>query len=428
LKINPTDLMNFALSKAKGVNRPLGKFVKMRESPGGQMHMQFIQDTSILWVPKALCSRSFLELFEVSFMEFIESGCFYYFPPIVGGKIFKPLFSKFLAKGFDPNLLAAPIQNTPKHLLNKVAPVKLGLALVSTGLSVAFLYALSFTKNLITEHQFKRNEFSDVIGLSKGKVKRGDEESVVTHKAKRRLKQSALAGLGVIVGSFLLARYGHRLPKNSYLMRQIKYLADVCDYEFKAVRDKTTDKVKHYKFDLGRHHLGMVMPFDILAYDDATRDHLEFVEVFTRTMVTAPYMAYWQPMIEPLWYRWQGKPYRHLGIFKGPKFDRMKNIHDISEMCLDLAKEKLKAAGKSVSTQAIKEEAAKLFNERLVVKNRLFFGPFLFGIVGIGMFTALMNRIWTNYRYHLAERLKHQHLRPVAPNLYPKNAFVNLHG
>lgn len=396
--MTPTHFMADAIGKSKGFQNIFSRFLRMREGQGGDMHVQFVQDTCIFFAPKAACSRSLIELFESAFVEFTESASFYYFPPIMGGMVFWPLMHKLAGKKFNKNLLAAPLSETPKHLLKKVAAPKLALALVTCGLSISVLYSMNFIKNLITEHKFQKNVFSDVIGLSEGKTQRQAEDSPVTAKAKRRLKQIGMFSAAILAGSFLLARYGHKLP--SRFDKNIKFMADWLDYRFKPVRNPITDKVMKYNFDLGRNHLKLILPFDIVAYNDATRDHLEFVEVLSRTLVTGTYISYWQPIIESKWYQWAGKQYRNLGIFKGTKKGEMMGVREIAELSMQLAEKQLKGAPKNT----VKQLAIELFQKRMAVKNKLFFGPFLFGILGIGLFTALTNRFWTKYRFQQSEK------------------------
>ena len=145
--MTPTNFMAEAIGKSKGFQNVFSRFLRMREGQGGDMHVQFVQDTCIFFAPKAACSRSLIELFESAFIEFTESGCFYYFSPLMGGLAFMPLMHKLAGKKFSKNLLSSPLSKTPHHLLKKVAPTKLALAFVTCGLSIAVLYSMNFVKN-----------------------------------------------------------------------------------------------------------------------------------------------------------------------------------------------------------------------------------------------------------------------------------------
>ena len=49
---------------------------------------RFIQDTATNWAPKAIFARSKADFAEMSFLEFLESGIFYFASPILGEKLF----------------------------------------------------------------------------------------------------------------------------------------------------------------------------------------------------------------------------------------------------------------------------------------------------------------------------------------------------
>ena len=50
---------------------------------------RFIQDTATNWAPKAIFARSKADFAEMSFLEFLESGIFYFASPILGEKLFR---------------------------------------------------------------------------------------------------------------------------------------------------------------------------------------------------------------------------------------------------------------------------------------------------------------------------------------------------
>ena len=71
-------------------------FIKSQENLSST---RFIQDTVTNWVPKAVFSRSIADFAEMSFLEFIESGIFYFASPILGEKLFR----NKIFKNFIPN-------------------------------------------------------------------------------------------------------------------------------------------------------------------------------------------------------------------------------------------------------------------------------------------------------------------------------------
>ena len=61
-------------------------FVKSQENLSST---RFIQDTVTNWAPKAIFARSKADFAEMSFLEFLESGIFYFASPILGEKLFR---------------------------------------------------------------------------------------------------------------------------------------------------------------------------------------------------------------------------------------------------------------------------------------------------------------------------------------------------
>lgn len=442
------------LQASRGLN-PLvqgaAKFLKMKEGSGGNAHMQFVQDTAILWAPKAAISRSPIELYETTFVEFIESACFYYVPPLLGGMVLSKLFSKIGKKGFRPSLteLSNPLKMVAGKIqpagLSRIVPAKLGLAVASVGIATAIQYALNFIKNVSTEKGFNKNDFSSIIGYSH-KIVEKNADTEVSRKAKRRLIQCALASVGLLGGGLLFARYGHLLGEPA--MQRLSGVARWFDFDFKQVTNKVTGKVSN-RFDLGGNQLKILMPFAIYTYIDAARDKLERIEVGCRATITGSYIAYIQPWAERAFNRSYGKVFSHLNIMTGdfaekiktPQVqkdcaeeakvllknagikpsaesvsalfehvnslakssgDRVKSLAQIQTDCIAEARTILAKSGQVFSEQDVIQKAARLFKPRLVAKSQLFFIPFLFGILVIGLFTALMNQTWTAYRYKKA--------------------------
>ena len=72
--------------------RTANLFIKSQENLSST---RFIQDTATNWFPKAVFSRSKEDFCEMSFLEFLESGIFYFSLPILAEKLFrKGIFSK----------------------------------------------------------------------------------------------------------------------------------------------------------------------------------------------------------------------------------------------------------------------------------------------------------------------------------------------
>ena len=71
------------------------------------------KSTMTNWFPKAVLSRSFVDFSEFTFLEFLESGIFYFAAPFFGEKLFRNgLFKKVQPK----NVKDAVLKNVPKSL------------------------------------------------------------------------------------------------------------------------------------------------------------------------------------------------------------------------------------------------------------------------------------------------------------------------
>ena len=79
-----------------GVAKVADLFIKSQENLSST---RFIQDTATNWAPKAIFSRSKADFAEMTFLELLESGIFYFASPILGEKLFRnKVFNNFAPK------------------------------------------------------------------------------------------------------------------------------------------------------------------------------------------------------------------------------------------------------------------------------------------------------------------------------------------
>ena len=138
----------------------LDSFVKSQENLSVT---RFVQDTTTNWFPKAALSRSKADFWEFSFLEFLESGLFYFAAPLLGehlyrNKLFKKIQPKNLKQDISNNLPKSLEEikksNLDKNLKKQLISTKGGIVLAC--LAVPTLeYALSFAKNLFTLKVFR---------------------------------------------------------------------------------------------------------------------------------------------------------------------------------------------------------------------------------------------------------------------------------
>ena len=126
-KVNNNLNRNFSQNKNnnksfKGlVDSGVTAFIKMQESTAAS---RFFQDTATNWMPKAVFTRSKVDLAEMSFMEFLESAIFYGAPAIVGEHVMR----NGLMKKVLPKELNKHVSKTVGEILSNDALVKSGAA------------------------------------------------------------------------------------------------------------------------------------------------------------------------------------------------------------------------------------------------------------------------------------------------------------
>ena len=91
--------------------KALDKFLKSQENLS---HTRFIQGTLTNWFPKAVLSRSIIDFSEFTFLEFIESGIFYFAAPLLGEHAFR----KGILKAIQPKLSKNIIRKVLKKYKN----------------------------------------------------------------------------------------------------------------------------------------------------------------------------------------------------------------------------------------------------------------------------------------------------------------------
>jgi len=390
LSIQPTQALKVFLQKAPIAQRALGNFVSLSEGTMGNQHLRFLQHAGAVWAPKALVHRSLPELAELSFLEFVETAFFYYSMPFFANKVFKNTLSKLAPKAVNPKLLTQTFAQLSKNptAFKAAIPVKAAIILASMG-TIVGEYSLSFVKNLITEKAFRLNKFSDVVALTHTKDQKKlnpNVNSPVAQKAYRRLAQCGAIALGMIGSAALLARFGRSSP---LLQKLSQGIVKTFDFE-----------MKHGKFDLSRPQLWGVIWFGVASYLDAARDKLEFKEIFSRVAcVVAPYLSVGKELLEKLNIKYFGNKYPH--ILNADK-SGAKTIETLVEQSLSQATKQLTQQGKTVTQNAVLNQANKIFQPLLKSKNQIFTYPLLSGVGVIGLLTSAINNYWTQKRYERA--------------------------
>lgn len=379
-----------------------------------ESHGMFAIDTASNWAPKMLTTRSVAEAVEGSFLEFMESGFFYYLPHNAAQKI-APWFqraARHLPKEiFTEKLLTKSVEEIRQshpHLLRQVLPVKAAIILTAViAAGVAGEYALSFAKNLLTLEAFNKSRFSDIANLTDDHRDRNDpqlkaeieaQNRQVREKAYKRFKQIGLVAAGLIAGSIALARFGHRLPGSGILLEK---LVKALDFKF-----------DNGNFVLERNQTRSLIALGVLGYLDAARDKLELKETATRLLVVAPFLMFGKEFLGKLLLKPISRYYPQL-LEKAAngKLNHELGIKELAEQSTVKARELLEKAGGKVTEEAVQQKAKTIFEPLLRGKNAMFLWPFLVGTIAVGIINTKIAQHFTRLRNEReqARRVQRQH-------------------
>jgi len=358
---------------------------KYLEHTDSVANTRFIQDTATNWLPKAVFTRSLADFGDMTFLEVIESGLFYFAPTSLG-KLFKKAYSK-----------ATP----EKSSQTKKAAIILGCTVIP-----AAEYGLSFAKNLFTLKVFKKSNFDNIANLNKEKVEDKKQQERVEKSAKKHLKSAGIVSLAGLVSSIVFAKYGHKsnaLQKVSKLILEPgKYIANVLK-KVGLHSEKTENFLKKYitpdfagvdekgRFKLSQGQLLITTVAGFFGYSAAGKDRgkLDQYEVWTRVPFVVLYTVFGSALFD--------KAFNHIFIKKNIFSDVIKKDGNKSTTIVET--KDLKALAEKIAKEkktSVQAELDRLTKQKAIVTAI----PYLFGIVFMGFFLAGITRFWTQYRYN----------------------------
>lgn len=384
----------------------LDKFLKSQENLS---HTRFIQGTLTNWFPKAVLSRSFVDFSEFTFLEFIESGIFYFAAPFLGEHLFRnKLFKTVQPKKFKDAVvknLANSVEeiknsNLDKVLKNRTIAAKGGILLGCITVP-ALEYGLGFAKNLFTLKVFKISDFNNVANLNKEKtVDLEQQKRVETHSKNVLLKTGLLSAAGIL-GGLGLAAFGHKskaaLKFSEILLEPGAYISKLANVKSKKLDTFLKDYLKldfvnnNGKFALSKGMLAVTCTTGLFGYSSAAKDRgrLDFLEVWTRVPLVVLYTIFGSSVLDAGFKKYLAKNGKFPDLIKKNSDGSIANIPSRK----DLPKIAEELAVKNKST--INEELSKLIKQKSVITGV----PFLFSLVAMGFTLSAISRIWTNYRY-----------------------------
>ena len=404
---NKKEQINFKGIQGGGL-RFLDAFIKSQENLSST---RFIQDTATNWLPKALLSRSKADFWEFTFLEFLESGLFYYAAPFFG----EHLYRNGLFKAIQPKNLKEDITKNLSQSLDTIKKSKLDKSLknrlitAKSGMVVACLaipvleYALSFAKNLFTLKVFKVSDFNNIANLNKDKKEDiNQQKRVETHAKKELAKAGILSAAGVGAG-VLLAAVGHRSDKvvklSEYILEPGENLAKL--FKKTGMNSPKFEKfLKDYlkldfensngKLSLSKGQLAVICTTGLFGYSNAAKDRgkLDFYEVWTRVPLVVLYTIFGSSIFDEGFKNILSKKGKFPELIKKDK-NGIINVPSRSE--LPKIAEYL---AKKNNTSADKE-LASLIKQKAIITGV----PYAFGLAVMGFTLSAVTRIWTKYRY-----------------------------
>lgn len=387
----------------------LDGFIKSQENLSST---RFIQGTLTNWLPKALLSRSFVDFSEFTFLEFLESGIFYFAAPFFGehlyrNGLFKAIqpkkYKEIIPKNLSKSLDEIKKSNFDNELKNRLITTKAGVILSCVAVP-ALEYALGFAKNLFTLKVFKISDFNNVANLNKEKKENLEQQNRVEKHSKRvLLKTGALIASGIGAGA-LLATKGHNSKaaiKFSEILLEPGIQISKVLHKLGIKSDKTDKFLAEYlkldfenkgKFALSKGQLALTCITGLFGYSAAAKDRgkLDFYEVWTRVPLVVLYTIFGSSILDAGFKNILAKKGKFPELIKRGQDGHIEAIPTRKD--LPIIAEKL-AKLNNTSTE---KELEKLIKQKSIITGV----PYLFSLITMGFLLSGVSRAWTKYRYN----------------------------
>lgn len=401
----------------------LDKFLKSQENLS---HTRFIQGTLTNWFPKAALSRSFIDFGEFTFLEFLESGIFYFAAPFFGEHAFRNgLFKKVQPKKLQKTIMKEvpkSIEEIKKSKLsqdlkNRVTTTKGGIILGCITIP-AMEYALGFAKNLFTLKVFKVSDFNNVANLNKEKTENTEQQKHVEKHAKSVLLKTGLLSAGGIGAGLLLASKGHKYKTARKFSEILLEPGEQISKLLNIKSEKTNKFLKEYlkldfvnnngKLALSKGQLAVTCITGLFGYSSAAKDRgkLDFYEVWTRVPLVVLYTIFGSSILDAGFKKYLANKGKFPELIKRDQKGKIQNVPTRKELP-QIAQKLAKANNTSTET-----ELAKLIKQKSIITGV----PFLFSLVAMGFTLSAVSRIWTKYRYEHQQKTQNQKIAELNPS------------
>ena len=391
-------------------------FIKSQENLSST---RFIQDTATNWAPKAIFARSKEDLAEMSFLEFIESGIFYFATPLLGEKLFrKGIFNKLHPKNLRntineqiPKSIEEISKNSSlsKEIKNKAVSTKAGILIACAAVPAAE-YALSFAKNLFTLKKFNKSNFNNIANLNKNNEEKEniEQQKKVEKSAKKQLKKfGIISALGLVAG-IALAVLG---PKNKALQKASETILEPGKkaanlLEKAGVKSEKAKNVlgkfsldfasENGKLGLSKGQLALTAITGLFGYSKAAEDRgkLDKAEVWTRVPLVVFYTIFGGELFEKGFHKILEKKNLFTDVITKNKAGKV--VTPLRKELPNLAEKIAKERG----TDKVKE-LSRLTKEKAFIQGV----PYAFSLLFMGLTLSAITRLWTQYRYNHQKKI-----------------------
>ena len=394
-----------------GAAKAADLFIKSQENLSST---RFIQDTATNWLPKAIFSRSKADFAEMSFLEFLESGIFYFASPLLGEKLFRnKVFKNFTPAALKdkvneqiPKTVEEITKNTAltDEVKKRAISTKAGIVLACTAIPVAE-YTLSFAKNLFTLKTFKKSNFNNIANLDKNNNEKEDieQQKRVETNSKKQLKKAAIISAAGVFAGAGLALTGYKSDTLQKVSKTIlepgKAAANLID-KAGVHSEKLQNTLSRFSLDfsnnngklaLSKGQLALTAILGLLGYSKAAEDRgkLDVAEVWTRVPLVVFYTIFGAELFEKGFTKVLEKKNKFPDILQKTADGKL-NI-PTREQLPELAEKISKT--KNTNTA---EELARLTKEKAFISAV----PYAFSLLFMGFTLSAITRLWTQYRYN----------------------------
>ena len=385
----------------------LDAFIKSQENLSST---RFIQGTMTNWFPKAVLSRSLVDFCEFSFLEFLESGLFYFAAPFFGehlyrNKLFKAVQPKGLKNPITKNV-SKSVEEIQKSALtnarkNRLITTKGGILLSCLAVP-ALEYSIGFAKNLFTLKVFKVSNFDNVANLNHDKKEDVNQQKRVESHSKKVLLKTGLLIPTAIVGGLALAKHGYKSPLAVKVSKALLEPGEAISKIFKIKSQKTNKFLKEYlkldfvnnngKLSLSKGQLAATCITGLFGYSAASKDRgkLDFYETWTRVPLVVLYTIFGSSLLDGGFKKILANKGQFPELIKRNADGTIADIPTRKE--LPAIAERLSKLNKSAKDV----ELAKLIKQKAVITGV----PYAFSLLAMGFTLSAVSRAWTKYRYN----------------------------